>query len=296
MNETRIEELLRKAPRVVAPRGLEEQLKAGIRLTRSEKQSYESPVTMWIKRLVPISACALAISAVAIQGVILHQLKSENEKLHSLMQEVESSRVANEEELSRLQSFFPELERLRKEHQELQQLRLETEKMRGDVAGLEQLRADNFHLKKEQAIVNTSTNMDFFAQQKTEADSMACVNNLKQLGLGARLWTQDNENRPDAIKGQYPKTFSQFKNEVGNPRVFICPVEGEKQMNAIWDDIDQGRSSYVYVSPGASEMEPEVVVFRCPHHGHVALADGSVQREVLKRNYRIGKDNKLERK
>lgn len=296
MNDTLIEELLRKSPRLTVPQGLEDQLKAGIRLSRKE-QAFEivSPWSLLLKRLIPIAACVIAISVVAVQGVMLHRLRTENEKLNKALQSIESIQTIKQEELEQVRNMGAELARLHKDQLELQQLRKDTESMRREVSDMEQVRAANLQLKNQQ-IAMTATNVDFFAQQKIEADAALCVNNMKQIGLGARLWVSDHEDKPGAIRGEYPKTFAEFRAEAGDPKVFFCPIDAELRRNATEADIDQGRSSYIFVTPGANENEPDVVITRCPHHGNVGLADGSVQKGVLNRRFKIGKDNKLERK
>lgn len=115
------------------------------------------------------------------------------------------------------------------------------------------------------------------AQQLQEArersQSIVCVNNLKQLGLAARIWATDNGN-------VHPSHWLQMQDAIHSPKVLVCPSDTTRTAAADWSAFGPANVSYDFVSPGAPETDPQVVVFRCPFHGHVCLADGSVQQRL----------------
>jgi hypothetical protein len=103
-----------------------------------------------------------------------------------------------------------------------------------------------------------------------------CVNNLKQLGLAARLWAVDNEDR-------LPPNLVCMSNEIAATKVLICPADTGRQPAADWASFTLANSSYEFLAANAGDNDPERVLFRCPVHGSVTLCDGSVQSEVAKK-------------
>ena len=105
-----------------------------------------------------------------------------------------------------------------------------------------------------------------------------CVNNLKQIGLGARIWSNDHNEK-------FPPDFLSMSNELMTPLILICDGDKKKTAASDWTQFDPAQNvSYEYLVPNASE--PDVMAqpaFRCPIHGHVALGDGSVQHSGSKR-------------
>jgi hypothetical protein len=110
------------------------------------------------------------------------------------------------------------------------------------------------------------------AKAKSRAQNIACVNNLKQIGLAARIWATDHNDK-------LPKDFLSMKNELTTPRILICPGDqGRAQyQTSDWADIDESKISYEMVTPGASDTEPDKDYVRCPIHGSVVKVDGSVR-------------------
>lgn len=118
------------------------------------------------------------------------------------------------------------------------------------------------------------------ARQKMEearerARSIQCVNHLKNLGLAARVWATDNGD-------VQPSAWLQMTNEMVTPKILVCPSDITRSAAADWGGFGPANVSYDFVTPGVPDNEPQVVLFRCPIHGHVCLADGSVQYGVAK--------------
>lgn len=90
------------------------------------------------------------------------------------------------------------------------------------------------------------------AQRRAQA--INCTNNLKQVGLGARLWAMEHG---DVL----PPDLASMKSELGNDKITCCPADTT--------------ATYKILSPGASLTDPAVVYARCTIHNHVVLADGS---------------------
>ena len=80
---------------------------------------------------------------------------------------------------------------------------------------------------------------------KKGAQRINCINNLKQIGMGTRLWAMDNNNRfPDQVpvsEGGVARTntagvgaadtfrfFQVMSNELNTPKILVCPSDGAR--------------------------------------------------------------------
>jgi hypothetical protein len=166
------------------------------------------------------------------------------------------------------------LEQLRKDNLELEKLRGEIAQLREQSRQLSILQAENQRLlaeKKAMESRNGSTpEEDPFGEAKKKAESIACVNNLKQIGLGARIWANDH-------KDVLPPDIWTMRNELNSPKILVCPSDHAKVQATTWSEFGPANFSYEFLSPGISETEdPLTIITRCPIHGHVGLLDGSV--------------------
>ena len=110
------------------------------------------------------------------------------------------------------------------------------------------------------------------AQAKSKAQSINCINNLKQIGLGARMYANDN-------KGAFPKDFAAMKDELGTPKILFCPADGGKTRAESWGSFGPNNVTYIWMGAGLNEekLNPNQVIARCPIHQNTAHADGSAQ-------------------
>jgi len=112
------------------------------------------------------------------------------------------------------------------------------------------------------------------AKSKTKAQSIVCVNNLKQLGLASRIYAVDHQD-------VFPPDILSMQDEMGTPRLLFCPADPNvpDPLPTSWDDLDAYTVSYEYLRPGANEAElsPDEILFRCRYHGNTCRADGSVR-------------------
>src|SRR3954463_4131652 len=78
------------------------------------------------------------------------------------------------------------------------------------------------------------------AAAKARGQRTQCINNLKQVGLAFRLWSDDNGDKyPWRVSTNsegsqtLPVTWLHYmviSNEVKTPRVFLCPSDSEKML------------------------------------------------------------------
>src|SRR5438876_520169 len=63
--------------------------------------------------------------------------------------------------------------------------------------------------------------MPALAKAKTKATAIKAVNNLKQIGLAARIYSTDNG-------GRLPSNFDQMRNELGTDKILVDPISGQQ--------------------------------------------------------------------
>jgi hypothetical protein len=109
------------------------------------------------------------------------------------------------------------------------------------------------------------------AKAKDKAQRINCVSNMKQIGLAARMWSNDHN-------GKFPPDFHSMSNELASPKVLVCPGDSSKAKPMNWSEFSPDNVSYEYLLPGYDEKngQPQTVVFQCPIHGNIGMADGSV--------------------
>jgi hypothetical protein len=119
------------------------------------------------------------------------------------------------------------------------------------------------------------------ARAKGKAQTVQCVNNMKQIGLAARIWSNDHNE-------SFPPDLVSMSNELVRPNILVCPGDKSKSPAADWSQFDPAQhSSYEFLTPGAKEAEViQQVTFQCPVHGNVGMGDGSVQQQSGNRRRR----------
>lgn len=88
------------------------------------------------------------------------------------------------------------------------------------------------------------------SKAKSRAYRIMCVSNLRQVGLGLRMWSDDNEEHypwyvPASEGGakSIPIAWLQFvvlSNEIQTPKVLVCPSDRQKTKAADFTDGPQG--------------------------------------------------------
>jgi Domain of unknown function (DUF4190) len=135
------------------------------------------------------------------------------------------------------------------------------------------------------------------AKAKERAQSINCVNNMKQVGLAFRMWALDhNELYPfnvstnqggtlelcapgsDGFDANAVLHFQVMANLLNTPKLLVCPSDASKQPASSFANLESANVSYLVRSgTNISVVFPSEILARCPVHGHTLLCDGSVQ-------------------
>lgn len=135
-----------------------------------------------------------------------------------------------------------------------------------------------------------------FVKARDKAQRIKCVNNLKQLSLGLKIYASDNNDRypfqVPATDGGTKEQASQtdlgddmnpfthlikLKNELGVPGILTCPAHPNIKPAQDWDELTADHVSYqLRTGEDVTEFNPEEVLIWCPYHHNVARTDGLV--------------------
>ena len=113
------------------------------------------------------------------------------------------------------------------------------------------------------------------AKAKARAQRISCVNAIKQVSTGLRLFANDNDSRyPDAstnitTSAELWKLFQYAQNDISSPRILVCPSDtikiastdfltgaGISQTSYSFNGVQNNATSYFYAE-GADEGSPQ---------------------------------------
>ena len=135
------------------------------------------------------------------------------------------------------------------------------------------------------------------SQAKSRAQTISCVNNLKQVGLAFKIWELDHNSQfPFAVSTNAGGTlelvslgadgvdlnpaihFQVLSNELSTPRILICPADRMKTPALTFQMLSAGNVSYaLHAAPTVNSSNGTQVLAVCPIHHNVLHTDGSVQ-------------------
>ncbi len=299
MNTTQeeIENVLRAAPKPAPPPGLKEQLNAQVRLPVTQPGSQAPPMPLapaaWLRRwwpvLLPASVSLACAVGLTVQQVQIGDLK---QAIQDLSRNANTKPSASPTPPAQTNDVPSQTDATAMTQQEVARLKALAGQLSAEVAQLEQMSAENRKLRAELAEPPpgffTPEEAEALAKAKEKAESINCINNLKQMGLAVRIWAIDHGdmNPPDILS---------MTNELNIPTILVCLADHARGAARDWASYTSANCSYEYLAPSAPDNEPSRVLFRCPIHGHVCLCDGSVQSDIGKKHpdWLVQRDGKL---
>jgi hypothetical protein len=283
MNEAQIEALLRSAPRPPAPANLQRELQAAIHLPRAASSAAAaiSTAPLWQRWFPALSFGLLFLGCLMVLGVQTFQvldLRRERDGFQAAAAKLEELRREHLE-WQRLRSALQNNEGVKEENEELVKLRAEATELRSRAQEFRTLRAENERLRAEHAAMLARAGVppaeDPFTKAKEKAEATRCINNLKQIGLAARIWADVHKSN------LLPVDWLAMKNELVTPRILTCPGDLARTQAASWDQFDGSSVSYELPSAAPDVREPNTVYTRCTIHGSIGMTDGSA---IMKMN------------
>jgi len=198
----------------------------------------------------------------------IDELRRQSQEPQSKRPSAPDSDNPNARELARLRN---EVGQLRKQAGEMETVRAQA----GEAAQLRaRLAAATQNLARAESELASAVKLspEELQQAKEEALSARCINNLKQIGLAARMWANDHNDI-------FPPDFISMKAELATPKLLFCPADNAAIPVADWSQLNPSTVSYRFLNPNGNETDPTKLLTTCPIHGHVGLSDGSVQRK-----------------
>ena len=108
------------------------------------------------------------------------------------------------------------------------------------------------------------------AASKAKAQRIACVNNLKQVSLGLRMWSDDNADKypwnlsmADGGSMDSPDWTDNFRvcsNELSTPRILRCPADKERKDATNWVSVAGDAHVSYFVGTTASVLRPQNIL------------------------------------
>ena len=283
MSDTeRIENVLRRAPKVKVPAGLAEKLKTDITLPRASATASATDFWVGLRRWFPGFATAAlfltCLVALGVQQRVLSGLRHEQKQLESAAVEAQQVADSKRAKQAQVQAQAAQLAQLRKDNAELQQLRAAVAQLREQLQQLPALRAEHQRLVAQAKDSHSAgaTN-DPFAMAQDTAQRIQCVSNMKQIGLGLRMWVNEHGD-------VMPPDFLTAQNELNSPKILVCPSDSARTNRlGVWTGFTSANATYEFLTPNVSVSEresPRTIITRCPIHGTVGLLDGSVHQNL----------------
>jgi hypothetical protein len=135
------------------------------------------------------------------------------------------------------------------------------------------------------------------SKAKGRAQSIACFNNMKQIGLAVKIWAVDHDDQfpfnvstnkggtlefrsrgADGFDRNAYLHFQVISNELNAVRVLVCPADSSKKPASDWANLKPGNVTYqLRTGPDVDEKNPRAILSVCPIHGNKLHVDGSVE-------------------
>ncbi len=140
------------------------------------------------------------------------------------------------------------------------------------------------------------------SKAKNRAQSINCMNNMKQIGQSFKQWALDNGDQypfnVNASKGGTLEScnpgsdgfdrnaamhFQVMSNELNTPKILVCPADSSKAAATDFQTLQAANVSYLVRSgTNISDTFPQEILARCPVHGHILTCDGFVEHGPIK--------------
>ena len=108
------------------------------------------------------------------------------------------------------------------------------------------------------------------ARAKAKAQRIDCINKLKQIGLGMRIWSNDNADKfPWQVaiadggsenSAWWPDHYRAASNELATPKILTCVSEKTKTVASDWEFVAGEDNISFFVGMDAAETKPQTIL------------------------------------
>src|SRR5205823_3286410 len=125
------------------------------------------------------------------------------------------------------------------------------------------------------------------SQAKTRAQSINCINNMKQIGLGFKTWAIEHQDQfpfnvstnqggtmelsavgYDAIDRNGFMHLRAMSNELASPHILVCVSDSSKKPALSFQTLQAANVSYqIHSGTNFNDTNPKAVLAVCPIHG-----------------------------
>jgi prepilin-type N-terminal cleavage/methylation domain-containing protein len=108
------------------------------------------------------------------------------------------------------------------------------------------------------------------ANSKAKAQTIACINDARQIGVGWRLWGNDNEGKfpwqidwlDGGSKGspEWADHFRAASNELSTTKILVCPSDRSRSAAPDWTQLAGFENISYFVGLTAEESKPETIL------------------------------------
>jgi prepilin-type N-terminal cleavage/methylation domain-containing protein/prepilin-type processing-associated H-X9-DG protein len=105
---------------------------------------------------------------------------------------------------------------------------------------------------------------------KSKAKSIDCVNRLKQVSLGWKMWANDNDGKlpwqVDYNEGgslnsaDWVDHYRVASNQLGSTKIMVCPNDLNKVVQERWNLLDGGIDVSYFVGTTSTETKPQTIL------------------------------------
>jgi hypothetical protein len=133
---------------------------------------------------------------------------------------------------------------------------------------------------------------------KAQATRIDCVNNLKQIGLASRIWSNEHDKSFSwqvstndrgafefASSGDVNRLVSPLSHQLQSPKLLLCPSETRRSSAESFEQLKNENISY-FLGLDASEDNPQMILFgdrnlralATPNHGVIVVSPDAAWR------------------
>src|SRR5688572_24288822 len=108
------------------------------------------------------------------------------------------------------------------------------------------------------------------AKSKAKAKRIACVNNMKQIGLAMKMWADDHndkfpwnltvDNGGSSDSPDWTDHFRMASNQLSTVAILHCPADKKKKVGPNWDRVSGDLHVSYFIGTNVREEKPETIL------------------------------------